>query len=68
MSVYVSHDVLRFNMAEPTTVRNPVTKKKNPNKGGAGLAGGGDERGRTRRGELDGCIMHWVHTSINNYR
>ncbi len=30
---------------------------------GGGPAGGGHERGRTGRGELDGCIMHRVHTS-----
>ncbi len=27
---------------------------------------GGDGRGRTGRGELDGCIMHWVDTSLQN--
>jgi hypothetical protein len=31
----VTHSVLRFNtMVESATVRNPITKKKNPNKGG----------------------------------
>jgi hypothetical protein len=31
--------------------------------GGASMGGGGDGRGRTERGKLDGCIMHQVHTS-----